>query len=419
MKNMLSILLLLLLTVNAAFAQSTVSLDSCYAWARQNYPNLKQGELWQEITSLKQENIKTNYLPQLSLNGQASYQSDVVKIDIPMPGISIPTVPKDQYKLYADFRQTIWDGGVSGVNKQLENAILKNNLSELEIELYKLNEQIAQAFFVALTADKQAEVLSAQKKVLTERLKLVQSGIKNGVAEKSAALVIQAELLNLEQNEIQLLSGKNSVIQMLSILTGKTIVNEDQLVFDERESFPNELNRPELQLFANQSAQLETQMQLLDKTRNPKFFGFGQAGYGKPGLNMLNDSFDTYYLLGVGFTWNAFDWKNTTRQKQVLQLQQEMLVNQEETFTQNLQLLLVQQNEQILKLKKMLDTDQQMVELRTEITKAAASKLENETITASDFIQEVQAETVAKINMELHKIQLNEAREKYGLILGK
>ena len=67
----------------------------------------------------------------------------------------------------------------------------------------------------------------------------------------------------------------------------------------------------------------------------------------------------------------------------------------------------------------MLDNDNKLVELRTEISKAAASKLENETITASDYIQEIQAETISKLNYELHKIQLNEAIEKYNLIKGK
>ena len=125
-----------------------------------------------------------------------------------------------------------------------------------------------------------------------------------------------------------------------------------------------------------------------------------------------------YYLVGLGLSWNAFDWKKTNRQKQVLQLQQQMISHQEETFNQNMNLLLAQQNEQIAKLEKLLETDTKMVELRTEITQTTASKLENETITTSDYIQDVQAETIAKLNIELHRIQLNEAKEKYNLIKG-
>ncbi|MCG6188894.1 TolC family protein [Maribellus maritimus] len=417
---MKKLLILLLLPTQLAFAQQEILLDNCYNWARENYPNLKQAEVWQEITSLKKENIKTNYLPQLALNGQATYQSDVTSVNISMPGIDIPSVSKDQYKTYAEFKQNIWDGGISTSNTKLEEAILQSNLSQLEVELYKLTEQISQAFFTALAMDKQKEVLAAQKKVLQEKLKMVQSGVENQMIEKSNALSLEVEILNIEQSALQLDAGKKTAIQILTILTGQTINKNSVLKYNASElNKHDELSRPELDLFASQKNQFERQSDLLTKSRNPKVFGFGQAGYGKPALNMLNDKFDTYYLVGVGLSWNAFDWKKTNRQKEILQLQSKMISQQEETFNQNIKLLLAQQNEQISKLEKLIETDTKIVTLRTEIAQSSASRLENETITTSDYIQDVQAETIAKLNVELHRIQLNEAKEKYNLIKGK
>ena len=417
---MKKIILLLFLPIQLVFGQAETSLDSCYSWARENYPNLKQSESWKNITSLNQESLKTTYYPKVSLNGQVSYQSDVIEIELPLPGVANPTVPKDQYKIYADLRQTIWDGGISTASSQLEEALLKSNLSELEVELYQLNEQIAQTFFLALVIKEQLNVLSEQKKVLAEKLKLVESGIKNGMLEKSAGLVIKAEILNIEQREIELDAGRNATFKMLSILTGKPDLQNTNLVYNKPQTnFAQTINRPEFQFFSSRTGALESSKNVLSKTRNPKLFGFGQAGYGKPGLNMLNPDFDTYLLIGVGVSWNAFDWKNTTRKKQVIGYQQQIIEFQKETFTQNIQLLLVQQKEQILKIEKILENDREMVALRTEITKAASSKLENEVITASDYIQEMQNETIAKLNYELHKIQLNNAREKYNIVSGK
>ena len=417
---MKKLVLILLLPVQMVFAQNEVSLDSCYTWARENYPNLKQSEIWQEITSLKKDNIKTNYLPQVTLNGQATYQSDVTKVDISVPGISIPSVAKDQYKIYAEFKQSIWDGGISEASAKLEDAVLQSNLNQFEIELYELNDQVSEAFFTALAIEKQMQVLVAQKKVLEEKLKKVQSGIQNQVVEKSAALELEAEILNIEQNELQLESGRKTALSMLSILTGKNISADAELNYPPAQTFNFEgFQRPEVEFFDTQKSQFLSQSDLLSKARNPKLFGFGQAGYGRPGLNMLQDKFDTYYLVGVGLLWNAFDWKKTNRQKQILQLQSEMVSQQEETFNQNMELLLAQQNNEIDKLKKLIDSDSKLVSLRSEIAKTSTSKLENETITTSDYIQDVQAETIAKINIEIHRIQLNEAIEKYNLIKGK
>ncbi len=412
-------LILLLLPAQLAWGQTNIELDSCYARARQNYPNLKQMELWKEISSLNQENNKTAYLPQVTLTGQATYQSEVTKVPVSIPGISIPTVSKDRYNTYAELQQTIWDGGISKTNRQLEDAILNSNLSQLEVEMYKLNEQVAQTFFTALIVNKQKEVIQTQIKTLNERLNLIESAIKNGAMEASSSLVLRAEILNLEQNIVELDAAKNASRQVLEILVGNKISDNAKYVYQTNNPINSEQARPEFELFATQRNQLSTQMELLTKTRNPKLFGFGQVGYGKPGLNMLLDEFKGYYLFGMGVSWNAFDWKKTARQKQVLQIQQDMLQSQEETFTQNLDMLLVQQNEQIKKIETLIGNDQNMVDLRTGITKAAASKLENETITASDYVQELQAETIAKLNYELHKIQLNQAREKYRLIKGK
>lgn len=414
------LLIFLIFPWSFAIGQNQVTLDDCYLLARKNYPNLKHSELWHEISGLKKENIKTSYLPQVTLNAQATYQSDVPGIDIPLPDISIPTVSKDQYKAYFELKQTIWDGGISSANLDLEEALLQNSLNELEVELYKLNEQVAQTFFTILVLEKQKEVLLAQKKILEEKRSVLESAVKNGMVEKSSLLVIQAEILNLEQSDIQCESGKNAAIKMLSVLTGKEFSKNTTFTSDkDARTEISALKRPELNLFASQAASLENQMELLDKTRNPKIFGFGQAGYGKPGLNMLNDDFDTYYLVGIGISWHAFDWKNTFRKKQILKLQQGVIDNRKQTFKQNIELLLARQNEEIDKLETVLKNDTEIISLRNEISKAAASKLENETITASDFVQELQAETAAKLSFELHKIQLKEAIETYLLIQGK
>ncbi len=418
MKQVLIILLLFI--GGSVVGQNTVLLDSCYVWARQNYPNLKQAGIWKEISALQQENIKSAYYPQVTLNGQATYQSDVTHIGLSLPNISIPSASKDQYKAYAELKQSIWDGGISAANHELENAVLEKNLSELELELYKLNDQVSQAFFTALVVGKQLAVIDAQKKVLEEKMSAIESGVKNGVIEKSAALVIRAELLNLDQSRIQLQAGKSSAVKMLSVITGKNIGESCELDYNEAEiQNEEELIRPEIEFFASQTNLMDSQIALLDKTRNPKLFGFGQLGYGRPGLNMLNDNFDSWYMLGLGVSWTAFDWKNTARKKEVIRLQQTALHYHENVFRQNIQLLNVQQQETIVKLETMISNDQALVDLRNEIAKTAASKFENQVITASDYIAEVQAETLAKLNYELHKIQLDEAREKYELIMGK
>ena len=176
--------------------------------------------------------------------------------------------------------------------------------------------------------------------------------------------------------------------------------------------------RPELDLFARQNDLLNANSEILKKQRNPKFFGFGQAGYGKPGLNMLNNKFDTYYMVGLGFNWNVLDWKNTSRQQQVLKLQQEIIQTKQENFIRNIDLATDQQKKQINQLYELLVTDQNLIQVRERITKTSASKLENGAITIADYIQDLNAEITSKLTLETHKIQLKEAQVKLENIRG-
>ncbi|MFW6371064.1 MAG: TolC family protein, partial [Bacteroidota bacterium] len=193
----LFVLMLFLFPLRMLYGQEIIHLDSCYLLARENYPNLKQSGMYKEITALQKENIRLNYLPNVVLNGQATYQSDVTGIDIALPNVTIPRAPKDQYKAYAEIRQQIWDGGVTAASATVEDALLQNQLNELEVEIYKLNEQVAQAFFTVLIAKKQLEVLEARKRIMEERLKTVESAVKHGTAEKASVSVVKAEILNL------------------------------------------------------------------------------------------------------------------------------------------------------------------------------------------------------------------------------
>lgn len=138
-------------------------------------------------------------------------------------------------------------------------------------------------------------------------------------------------------------------------------------------------------------------------------FGFGQAGYGRPGLNMLSTKFDTYYMVGIGFSWNVLDWKTTLRQQQVLKLQQDLIQTKQKSFVQNIELATSQQEKQITQYTELLKSDQELIEVRERITKTSASKLENGAITTADYIQDLNAETTARLMLETHRIQLREA----------
>lgn len=420
MKTIKLLFVILLFPVHFLMAQERVTLEQCQTWARENHPVLKQSGLYQQILDLKNENNATTFFPQVTLNGQATYQSDVTKIGISIPNMAIPTVDKDQYKFYLDLKQTIWDGGLSKARALINETENAGNQQQVEVELYQLKEKVNQFYFTSFLIQENLKILEKKTGTLAERQKIIESAVKNGMVLSSELDQLLAELIKTDQLMLELKSNRETVLSALAILTGKTV---DQMQNLELSTslihMDNLLMRPEMDLFAKQNDLLDANSEILKKQRNPKFFGFGQAGYGKPGLNMLNNKFDTYYLVGLGFNWNVLDWKNTSRQQQVIKLQQEIVQTKQENFVRNIDLATDQQNKQINQLTELMKTDQDLIQVRERITKTSASKLENGAITMADYIQDLNAETTAKLTLETHKIQLKEVLIKLKNIRGQ
>lgn len=419
MKTIHLLFIMLLCPAHFLMAQEIVTLEQCQLWARENHPVLKQSALYQKILALKNENNATSILPQVTLNGQATYQSDVTRVGISIPNMNIPTADKDQYKIYLDLRQTIWDGGLSKARELINETENAGNQQQVEVDLYQLKEKVNQFYFTSFLIQENLQILEKKNGTLGERRKIIESGVKNGMVLSSELDQLLAELIQTDQMVLELENNRETVLSALSILTGKTV---DQMQHLELTTSTVELDqpvmRPELDLFARQNDLLSANADILKRQRNPKLFGFGQAGYGKPGLNMLNNEFDTYYLVGIGFNWNVLDWKNTSRQQQVLKLQQDIVQTKREAFVRNIDVASDQQNKQIGQLTALLKTDQDLIQIRERITKASASKLENGVLTMADYIKDLNAETTAKLTLETHHIQLKEAQVKLLNIKG-
>ena len=420
MKPTKLLFIVLLFPVHLLMAQDSVTLEQCQNWARENHPVLKQLALYQQILDLKNENNATSFLPQVNLNGQATYQSDVTKIGISLPNINIPSVDKDQYKIYIDLKQTIWDGGLSKAKELINNVENAGNLQQTEVELYQVKEKVNQFFFTSFLIQENLKILEKKTETLAERRKILESAVNNGMVLSSELDQLLAELIKTEQLVIELKSNNETVLYALSILTEKTTEQLKTLTLPEELAVNDlPLKRPELDLFTKQNELLNANSEILQKQRNPKLFGFGQAGYGKPGLNMLNNEFDTYYLVGLGFSWNVLDWKTTQKQQQMIQLQQDIVQTKQESFVRNIDLATDQQNKQINQIAQLLKTDQELIVIRERISKTSASKLENGTINMADYIQDLNAEITARLMLETRKIQLKEAKIKLGNIRGK
>ena len=399
-------------------AQEIVRLDSCYNWARQNYPMVRQLNLLALTMEYTVENASKAYYPQLTVNGQATYQSDVTQVPVNLPNVQ--PISKDQYKLYAELTQMLYDGGTVRLQKDMLKAGAELEMQNVEVELYKLKERINQVFFGVLLIDAQIEQSALLKKDMQSGLDRANASIINGAALQSQADVIQAEMLKVEQQVTALRTGRKAYIDVLKLMTGKNIETAtfEKPVLPELLAPSVSIKRPELLYFDNRNKLVDIQRKLVDARMKPRIGLFAQGGYGRPALNMLNNEFDFYYIGGIRLSWSLAGLYTSGYEKALLDVNYRLQEIQRETFLLNTDVSLQQQNSEIRKYEELLKTDEQIIVLRSRISDVTKAQFENGVINANDYLRELIAEDLARQNRLLHDMQLLMSRYQQKTITG-
>lgn len=402
-------------------AQDTITLFECHRQARENAPRLADSEFIRQIGELQVNQAKTNWYPTLDLNGKLSYQSDVVTVALTDPTIPVefPEVPHDQYGLNLDVRQTLYDGGITRQKKQYEEAKAAADLQQLEVDLYGLKTRVNQYYFAILVLQENLRNLEIHMDNLLNRQEVMKSAIEQGIILESELKVIDVEILRIRQSMVDVESRKRSFINALNVLCGTGLREGVILVIPEFNEYSMErVNRPEYKLFELKDASMEAGKVLTGKKRMPLLYAFGQTGYGKPGYNMMSGEWDFYYMVGAGLKWNIWDWNRTGREKQVLENRQQMLRNQRATFDKEIESRLVQEEANMDRFRESMELEKQVLVLQKEISMHAANKLSNGTITATDYITELNKESLARINLATHHVRLQQSITNYLTIQG-
>ena len=402
MKNLKYIFLLFIGLINA---QETIALEQCYQWSRENYPLIKKQELIKKSEQYTTENALKGWLPQINIVGQATYQNEVTELPIKLPNISVDPLSKDQYKVYADISQTIYDGGNIKNQKKLALAQSEIQNQQLAVDLDKLKERINQLYFGILQTDKQLAQLQLTKSDINEGIKKAEAQLKNGVIFRSNLDVLKAELVKIEQREIELKSVKQSFSQMLSYFIKRNLDENTQLQTPEKVLITETNNRSELKLFDAQKSLIETQKKLINTKNTPKLGAFFQGGYGKPGFNMLKNEFDIFYIGGIRLNIPISGFYTQKNDLALLENQSQEIEIQRENFLFNQNFTEIQQKNDLDKIQNLIDKDDELITLRKSIKKASLAQLENGVITTNDYLREVTAEEQAILTKITHEIQ--------------
>ena len=415
-KIMISLALIMLSSVSRA-----QTLEECQQAAEKNYPLIKQYGLIAKTTQLTVKNIQKEWIPQLTASAQATYQSAVTAWPESMQtmyqqmGLNMKGLRKDQYKIGVDLQQTIYDGGAISSQRNIAQQEGKVEEAQTETNLYQVRRRVNEMYFSLLLLNEQIQLNEDVKVLLQSSEKKLSAMVKGGTAATSDLDNVRAERLSVEQQNENLKQQKLMLQRMLSVFCGLE-------VNDTQKPAPIQIatsvsNRPEMRLYNSQLELTEAKEKALDTQLRPKLGLFVQGFYGYPGLNMFEDMMNRKWslngIVGVKLSWNVSALYTHKNDKARLSAQREMIENAREVFLFNNKLEEIQQNENINRYQTMMKSDDEIIVLRTNVRKAAESKLTHGIIDVISLLREINNENAAKTQQSIHEIDM--LKEMYNL----
>ena len=396
----------------------TLDLGWAHKAAMDQHPRAAEQAQLIEASSLGAAALTAGLRPRIALTGQAVYHSSVAEIALPIPGADLPSIPHEQYKAGVASEVALLGRGTTRRQADLLKAEAAVDAQAAAVGLWSVRTRVEQAFFGIAKAEARLEALESLKKDVSARLTQLQSAMAEGIVTQSSVDALRAEVVRLDQQEMLAEAARLGGLATLSILTGVVYPPETRVrVRVGVGDAPG--RRPEYALFAASRERLSRQEALSTEATRPRIDAFGEAAVGQPpGLNLFSDSIEPFFSIGVRVRWPVFDWGASSRTREALDIQREVLDGREAEFRQGVALQTAGLAQEVAGLRAVLARDPEIIALRQSIAADAATRLAAGVTTSTDYLEEANAAFRAQLDQRLHQIQLAELEARIQTIQG-
>ncbi|HRY97427.1 MAG TPA: TolC family protein [Bacteroidales bacterium] len=423
MRKILTLILLIPLVLRA---QQEAGIEEVLRAAALHYPSSDAEGLYDATLKASLAAERSALWPMVNLGGQATWQSEVTAVDLQLPSnlpfpleLDIPSPSKDQYRITLDVQQRIYQGGANALQKQSHQLDHALQLEQLRISTNHWKQQASDCFYRIRSLEVSRGIVSAHRDDLRSREGIIRSAMDHGLADQASGALIAAEISGLDQQLGELDAAIHAQRAVLVLLTGDSTLHSRSLrptlmAADTARSF----DRPELRSLGLRSQQLETSSGMLGAAMLPSVTGFGQLGYGRPGLNMLDDAFAPWALAGIRFSWNLWDNHLKRRRQDALSLQQQILLLQQESTRLGIAAEAEAAATEIRKYEALITQDEIQLALRSTVVRVYGSQLENGILTPAEYLRQKNEEVRTRLKLENHRIALEQSLTNFRFIRG-
>jgi len=409
-----------------ASPQTALQLADLQQAAVASDPRMRELPLLQQQSSLRLENISKQWLPATSIEALAQYQSDAPTTPLLTPeGRPVFAAPRDNYDVYGRIEQRLWDRGV-GAQAAVEQATLEEQQARVRTAVFALRQQVNDAFFAAATLQQRLNVVSATVTELEGRLGEATARAREGTVLPSDAAAIEATLLQRRQDADELRANIRGALARLATIVGRPLAPDAVPMIPDlgpqlasvREQLATLRGRPEYEQFQKTRERIARQQEATGAQSQPKVSAFGRVGVGRPALDFIQNEWELYGIGGIRLQWNAWNWGTTGRDRDVQRLQGEITSAEEAAFARSIAASLDGDLATIDHLTRALETDQRIIDLRSDVERTARIRLQEGVLTSSDYLARDTELLQARIAQATHQVELAQARARVLTTIG-
>lgn len=299
------------------FAQEnkTMTADEVMQLALTNHQQLKVSAKNVDIAKQQKEIAKLQKLPNITLASNQFFLGDALIIDKDFSNSKTVKMPHYGSSYSVQASQLIFKGGL--VNKSLEMADLREQLSELDLEKDQQNVKflVTSNFLDVYRLMNQTEVYKSNKKLAQERLKNVQKFYQQGMITRNEVIRGELAIKNLDQGLLVLENNRNILNYQLNVALGiptETIIIPHENVPTESDLGLNyyltlaKEQHPILKSAQKNIAVADKNIEIINTDKMPTIGAFGGYNMQRPITSSMPalDMYSNSWQSGISISYN-------------------------------------------------------------------------------------------------------------------
>lgn len=285
------------------------------------------------------------WLPSVDALGNYSYTTETpsLNLDLPFPPPGGTHIDKalgdhDKVELGADASYALFTGFARGNATAARRAGAQASEAKERAARNQMSLRLAGLYYAWQLAAANAEYQTKVLQHARELQKQLEDFVKAGTAVRSRALTAQARAKAAEVDQLSAENTRDSLAYEVFDFMGRrdTAGASPEALAPDTSALPppdwtdssGAAQRPEIEALDRNEDQARLSGKALLGQKWPQLYAMAGWRYANPGLNMADDAFMSYGILGVQLKWNLFDGSKNGQQRRQLDIQGRILEEQ-------------------------------------------------------------------------------------------